>query len=108
MFCKKGTQLHAELREDWTVFTQNVPTAIGTYGHLFPGKTPASLKWVTFQQAVLKSRMPTITEDESRQVQEFIEARFKEDTNLRNNPWKALKVDEAQTDADLKKQYDAR
>lgn len=52
--------------------------------------------------------MPTITEDESRKVAEFIEARFEEDTNLRDSPWKLMKVDEAQTDVDLEEQYKKR
>ena len=49
--------------------------------------------------------MPTITEDESRQVEEFIEACFEEDNQLRDQPWQAMKVDKAQTDADLEKEY---
>lgn len=49
--------------------------------------------------------MSTITEDESHQVQEFIDARFKEDTDLRDSPWLSVRVDETQTDEDLEKQY---
>jgi len=51
--------------------------------------------------------MSTITEDESYQVQEFINARFEEDTILRNSPWRSARVDETQTDEDLEKQYKA-
>ena len=49
--------------------------------------------------------MPTITKDESRQVEEFIDACFKEDNRLRDQPWQAMKVDEAQMDADLEREY---
>lgn len=46
-----------------------------------------------------------MTADELRQVEELIEKRFEEDTNLRDHPWKAMKVDETQEDVDLEKQY---
>ena len=49
--------------------------------------------------------MPTITEDESHQVEEFIEARFEEDNRLCDQPWQAMKVDEAQMDTDLEREY---
>ena len=52
--------------------------------------------------------MPTISEDESCQVQEFIEVRFKGETNLEDSPWEAMKVDETQTNVDLERQYRAR
>ena len=48
--------------------------------------------------------MPTITEDESRQVEEFIDAHFK-DNWLHDQPWQAMKVDEAQMDTDLEREY---
>jgi hypothetical protein len=100
--------LHAELREKWKAFTENDPKAFDTYSHLFPNRVPAGIKFVTFQQAVLRDNMPTITEDESRQVQEFIDTRFKEDTELHNNPWRSTRVDETQEDEDLEMQYKAR
>ena len=49
--------------------------------------------------------MPTITKDELCQVKKFIEACFEEDNRLHDQPWQAMKMDEAQTDADLKKEY---
>jgi hypothetical protein len=82
--------------------------AVDAYGQLFPNREPAAVHWVTFQRAVLRERMPRITEDESRKVEEFIETRFKEDNDLRDQPWQVMKVDESQTDVDLEKQYNAR
>ena len=105
LFCQKGSSLHTELREEWVAFIKNYEEAVEAYGHLFPNQDSKPIKFVTFQQAVLKQKMPTITEDESRQVEEFIEARFEEDNRLRDQPWQAMKVDEAQTDADLEKEY---
>ena len=49
--------------------------------------------------------MSTIPEDESHRVQEFIETHFKEDTDLRDRPWQAMKVDSTETDVNLEKQY---
>ena len=71
----------------------------------FPSRDSKVIKFVAFQQAVLKQKMPTITEDESRQVEEFIEACFEEDNRLCDQPWQAMKVDEAQMDVDLEKEY---
>ena len=49
--------------------------------------------------------MSTISEDESRRVQEFIETHFKEDTDLQDCPWQAMKIDGMEADVNLKKQY---
>ena len=51
---------------------------------------------------------PTFTQDELREVQDYIENRLKEDTEIYDKPWKAMKVDESQTETDLLKQYEAR
>ena len=104
MFCQKGSSLHTELREEWAAFIENNEEAVEAYSHLFPNQGLKPIKFVTFQQAVLKQKMPTITEDESRQVEEFIDAHFK-DNRLHDQPWQAMKVDEAQMDADLKREY---
>ena len=52
--------------------------------------------------------MPGVTEDELHEIQDYIEKCWKEETEVFNKPWKAMKVDEAQTDANLQKQYEAR
>lgn len=52
--------------------------------------------------------MSTISEDELHQVQTYIEQRFEQENDLREHPWKALKVDESQMEVDLEKQYTAR
>ena len=105
LFCQRGSQLHTELRDEWTAFNNDDANTVETYDHLFPNRQSHAIKFVVFQQAVLKERMPTMTADELRQVEELIEKRFEEDTNLRDHPWKAMKVDETQEDVDLEKQY---
>ena len=81
--------------------------AIKAYSHLLPNLVLVSIKFITFQQA-LKERMPKISEDERHQVEAFIETCFEEDSNLHDQPWQAMKVDESQMDVDLEKQYNAR
>ena len=105
LFCQKGSSLHTELCEEWVAFIENDEEVVEAYSHLFPNRDSKPIKFIAFQQAVLKQKMPMITEDESRQVEEFIDARFEEDNRLRDQPWQAMKVDEAQTDADLEREY---
>lgn len=57
---------------------------------------------------MLKEMVPTFTQDELREVQDYIENRLKEDTEIYDKLWKAMKVDESQTETDLLKQYEAR
>jgi len=38
-------------------------------------------------------------------LQQFINERFKAETELRERPWTALKVTEAQSEADLEREY---
>jgi len=108
LFCQKDSPLHSELHEKWTAFINNDPTTVNEYGHLFSKRGLVPAKFVVFQQALLREKMPTISADELRQVHEFIEARYEEETNLYHQPWHAMKVDEGQTEADLEKQYIAR
>ena len=108
LFCEKGSALHTKLREQWSAFAKGDKAAIKAYSHLLLNLVPASIKFVTFQQALLKERMPKISEDKRHQVEAFIETCFEEDSNLHDQPWQAMKVDESQTDVDLEKQYNAR
>lgn len=52
--------------------------------------------------------MPNVSKDELREVDDYIEKCFKEDLEIYENPWKVMKVDEAQTDTDLERQYVTR
>jgi hypothetical protein len=108
LFCKDGTALYTELRSEWEDLKAGDEGAVNKYRHLFQLPLAANMKFVTFQQAVLKERMHSITEEESQEVQKLIETRLQEDTTLYNNPWQSLKVDSTQSDIELKKQYIAR
>lgn len=78
MFCQEGTVLHTELREKWKAFTEGNMT----YSHLFPNQDPKSIKFVIFQQVVIKRLIPTISKDKLHQVDDFIEKRFNEEIQL--------------------------
>ena len=103
LFCAKDTPLHADLRAKWEAFVNGDTT----YTYLFPNRDPTPLRFVTFQQAVLKDMIPSISEDERRQLEKYIEERFAEEIDHFEHPWKAFKVDDAQTDEDLEREYTA-
>ena len=79
-----------------------------TYAHLCPGRDPKTVNFLGFSQAVFRVAVSTLPEDELRRVEEYIEERFVEENDLREHPWKALKVDDALTDEDLERQYTLR
>ena len=104
LFCSKGSALHTETREKWEAFVKGDVT----YAHLFPGRDPKTVNFLGFSQAVFRVAVSTLPEDELRRVEEYIEERFVEENDLREHPWKALKVDDALTDEDLERQYTLR
>ena len=105
LFCRGDSALYAELRSEWERFKAGDEQTVDKYHHLFPEPVSANMKFVTFQQAILKERIPLMTEEESQEVQKLIETRLQEERNLHDNPWQALKVDTTQSDAELKRRY---
>ena len=63
------------------------------------------MPFVGFQQIILRDRVSHATKDELEDLQQFIDERFEAETELRERPWTALKVTEAQSEADLAKSY---
>ena len=104
LFCSKGSALHTETQKNWEAFVKGDVT----YAHLFPGRDPESVNFLGFSQAVFRVAVTTLSEDERRQVEEYIEERFIKDTDLRENPWKSLKLDDTVPDEDLETQYTLR
>lgn len=105
VFCTRDSTLYQELRQEWKLYTSADDATVKKYKHLFPSQHNLKLPFVAFQQVVLKDKITTATEDELSAVQEYIETRFEEDLSRRECPWKALKVDDSQSDADLERQY---
>lgn len=58
-----------------------------------------------FQQVVLRHKVTTATEEELNTLREFINTHFKEENGHCKCPWEALRVDDAQPEVDLERQY---
>lgn len=105
MYCQKGTTTHTELKTAYRLYTTGDADTLLKYGHLFPGPRKSGLEFVTFQQVVLKDRVSTLTEEELSEVDEWIEDHYQKLKDGEDRPWKVLKVDESQSELDLKQQY---
>lgn len=105
LFCPQRSELYKELHAAWKLWVSGDEATIESYKHLLSTKHNPKLPFVTFQQAVLKEKLETATEEELKAIQEYIDTRFQEETELRVNPWQALKVDDIQSELDLEKQY---
>lgn len=105
VFCPRGSALHKELREAWKLYTSADKATIEKYQHLFPANYNPNPRFVTFQQTILREKAATASEEELSAIQEYIDTRFQDDTNLRKNPWEALRVDDTQLDIDLEREY---
>lgn len=49
--------------------------------------------------------MTSATEEELAEIEEFVAKHYEEKSNLAERPWHALKIDEAQSETDLERQY---
>jgi len=63
------------------------------------------MPFVGFQQIILRDRVSRASKDDLEDLQQFIDERFEAETELRERPWTALKVTEAQSEADLEREY---
>lgn len=104
LYCTQGSALHAETTQEYKLYLSGDKTILEKYKHLFPAKHNPKMKYVTFQQAIFRETVLTIPEEQITALNEFIDARHQEETDLHNHPWRALKVND-ELDADLKKQY---
>lgn len=105
MYCTRGTALHTELRAAWKLCVASDEATLDKYRHFFPKYQNPGLPFVAFQQAVLREKVATATEEQLSAIEKFIDECFEEEQDLRERPWNALKVTEAQSDADLERRY---
>ena len=105
MYCKKDSLTRKELVEDWKLYVAGDEDALNKYRHLFIGPHNPNLPFVAFQQVVLRDRMTSATEEELAEIEEFVAKHYEEKSNLAERPWHALKIDEAQSETDLERQY---
>ena len=78
---------------------------VNKYQHLFIRHQQRDPSFVVFQQAVLKDKVASCTEEQLLIIDEFIDKHYEEQRDRQERPWSALKVEDAQSDADLERQY---
>ena len=105
LFCQRGSALYKELHRAWKRYCAADEVTVETYVHLFAAKHNPKLPFVTFQQAIFKDKITVATQEELDAIQEFINARFEKDTQLRQRPWEVLKIDDLQEDVELERNY---
>lgn len=105
LFCQKGTSLYDQLREEWKLYKSADDATLEKYQDVFGSTHNPSMPFVAFQQVILRDKVASATTDELDAIQEFIDTRFKEETELRERPWSVLRVDDVQSEAELERQY---
>jgi hypothetical protein len=60
------------------------------------------MRFITFQQAVMRNKVEQATEEELAKIEEFINTRLEEDVAAQQRPWDTL---EGETELDKKKKY---
>lgn len=105
LFCKRNSPLYKEVHAAWKLYCSGDEDTITAYSSLLPPKNNPNLPFVTFQQALLKDRLTSASEEEKAAIQELIDTRFEEDSKLRECPWEASKVNDLQTSAELQRAY---
>lgn len=103
LYCTPDSDLYDHLHGEWKRYVSADETTVNKYKHLFPAQHNPKLPFVAFQQAYFRDKIPLITEDERNIIDAFIESRFQEETELRERPWRTLKLDESQSDVDLQR-----
>lgn len=63
------------------------------------------MPYVTFQQTVFRQTVLTIPEEQRAALEEYINTHLQEETDRRERPWRALKVEDGQLDIDLEREY---
>lgn len=106
LFCQRGSELHAELKGAWKLYVSSDQDTLDEYGHLFTAHHKQNMCFVTFQQVVLRARVTTTaTQAELAEVTKHINDHFEKQKELVERPWKALVVDDSQSQLDLERKY---
>ena len=103
--CQRGSALYETIHQEWKLYSSADGATVEKYQHLFTTKFDPKKPFVTFQQAVLKDKVDMLTAEEQTVLEEFIDTRFRADTDLRERPWRALKTNDEELDSDLEKQF---
>lgn len=105
-YCQKGSSLHTQWYSAWKLYASGDNATVSEYRHLFSGHRSCNpTSFVNFQQAVIKERLTDATQEELDSLNRFIEECFERNVDARENPWKALSVNNSQLVEDLEKLY---
>lgn len=105
LFCQKGSLLHEELQAEFDLYIAADEDTLNKYQRLFPSGYNLNLKFLAFQQVILRERISSITAEELSAVDDFISKNYEEQKSLAEHPWEGFRTDEFQTDADLERLY---
>ena len=105
LFCQKGSPLYEEILDAWKRYRNSDDAILKKYHQLLPVVHKPNMPFVGFQQIILRDQVSRATEEELEDLQQFIDQRFEAETELRQRPWTALKVTEAQSEVDLERDY---
>lgn len=105
LFCKRGSPLHDELQNEYKLYRTADEATLNKYQHLFPAGFNPAIKFLVFQQIILKERVLSAPAEEVSAVEAFINERYEEQTRRAEYPWTASRTDESQTDAELERDY---
>jgi len=92
LFCKPGSDLHKQVCAEYTSYISGDPAAVSKYSNLFT-KRPENakpIKFVTFQQVIMRQLVADATEEELAEVKQYVETRHKEVIAARERPWESL------------------
>jgi hypothetical protein len=103
--CERGSSLYEKLHEDWKKYNSGDPATIEKYKeHFSTKKVGKKFPFVTFQQTIFRDKVDSLTEEERKALDDFIDKRLKKDTTDRERPWQALRTND-EMDVDLERQY---
>jgi hypothetical protein len=105
MHYTEGSELYTELRAAHGRYISGDKLTCDKYKHLFPGAHNPGMLLVTFQQAVLKEIIGSVSEEEVAEIEKYISDRYQKDQDLHERPWVAMRVNDSESDLDLERQY---
>ena len=79
LYFKKRSALHAQVHADFDALKGGDKEVLAKYSHLLSNsdqKSPSSIVWLSFYQAVMKDLVKNATEEEQQAVAEYIETRL--------------------------------
>ena len=63
------------------------------------------MRFLIFLKPVLNDMISSFTEEEIRALDNFIDEHFEERKDIEENPWKAMQMDELQSESDARHKY---